>query len=490
MNFIFFFPDEMSASTVSCYGHPHVKMPNYDQLCEEGVRFDQCIVQNPVCSPSRASLFTGTYPHNSGHRTLWHLLRPHEPSMFRYLKNAGYDIAWYGKNDLYSQEYLDEVCTDIMVKRAYNEKEPSLNYKDVLTWENKYEFGEDGYYSFLYNPSYPEEGSVPVEKEIGQAIDFLKQRGDTDKPFFLYLPIRLPHPPYSILEKFYNMYNPKEVGTELFPETKGKPSYEKFIRKYRSLDELPDEVFEKVNAVYLGMNSYVDYLLGLLNKTLEETGHAKDTTLIVSSDHGDWHGKRRLVEKWPNAMDDDMVHVPLIIRTPGNKHGHVVKEQVELFDIMPTILDLANIQCEHTHFAHSLVPQLHGDVGDDKRIVFCEGGYDLHEPHCSEGYAERVAEYNNPENIYYPKCRQQAERPETVCRTVMARSNEYKLILRTSGENEFYDLKSDSDECVNRYDDSAFQQQIEMLKNEILMWYIKTSDTVPVNDDIRHFGSC
>ena len=488
MNFVFFFPDEMSASTVSCYGHPHVKMPNYDKACKEGVRFDQCIVQNPVCSPSRACLFTGTYPHNSGHRTLWHLLRPHEPSMFRYLKNAGYDIAWFGKNDLYSREYLDEVCSDIMIKRAGKEPEPSLCCKGVSSGKNQYAFGQDGYYSFLYQPSTPDAETVPVTKEIGRAIDFLQQRKKGDKPFFLYLPIGLPHPPYTILKHYYNMYDPKTVGENLFPDAQGKPSYEEFIRKYRSLDKLPDEVFEKINAVYLGMNSYVDYLLGLIQQTLSKTGLEEETTLIISSDHEDWHGKRRLVEKWPNAMDDELVHVPLIIRAPGNQKGHVVKTQTELFDIMPTVLELADIPCEHTHFAQSLVPQLHGDTGDKERIVFCEGGYDQHEPHCSEGYPKRTAEYDAPENIYYPKHLQQLEHPETVCRTVMARSSAYKLILRTSGENEFYDLTADPDECRNRYSDPTLCSQREFLKNKLLNWYLKTADTVPVGDDDRQFG--
>ena len=109
MNFVFFFPDEMRAESASCYGHPLVHMPNFDRLAEEGVRFDQCHVQHTVCTPSRCSLMTGLYPHVSGHRTLWHLLRPHEPSLFRYLKEGGYHIVWYGKNDLYSQEYFDGV---------------------------------------------------------------------------------------------------------------------------------------------------------------------------------------------------------------------------------------------------------------------------------------------------------------------------------------------------------------------------------------------
>lgn len=53
MNFVFFFPDQMSAASLSCYGNPIAKTPNYDRLAAEGTRFDNCIVQNPVCSPSR-----------------------------------------------------------------------------------------------------------------------------------------------------------------------------------------------------------------------------------------------------------------------------------------------------------------------------------------------------------------------------------------------------------------------------------------------------
>ena len=486
MNFVFFFPDEMSASTVSCYGHPHVQMPNYDRIAGEGVRFDQCIVQNPVCSPSRCCLFTGTYPHNRGHRTLWHLLRPDEPSMFRYLKEAGYDIAWYGKNDLYSREYLDEVCCDIAEKRAAQFNPIGKNSR-----KNAFELGDEGYYSFLFEPGQGEPGQegVPVDPPIRQAIDFLQNRKPGDRPFFLYLPTSLPHPPYTVFEKFYNLYDPDQVGKDLFPQAQGKPEYERYIRQYRNLDNLPESVLKKINAVYLGMNSYVDAMLGLLDRTLEQTGLAEDTVLIISSDHGDWHGLRRLVEKWPNAMDDELVRVPLMIRAPGGKRGHVVTEQVEMFDIMPTVLELAGIPCTHTHFAHSLVPQIQGAPGDPGRVAFCEGGYDTHEPNCSEWYSGRTTGLEVPGNIYYPKMLQQHEQPQTVCRTVMARTSEYKLVRRTSGDNEFYHLSQDPGELHNLYGDPAYAAQKAELETVLLDWYLKTSDTVPYGDDDRNFGT-
>src|SRR5690606_21484572 len=102
MNFVFFMPDELRAESTGCYGHPLAQTPNLDALAAQGTRFDQCHVQHPVCTPSRCSMMTGWYPHVRGHRTLWHMLRPDEPNLLRSLKQAGYTVHWYGKNDLLS----------------------------------------------------------------------------------------------------------------------------------------------------------------------------------------------------------------------------------------------------------------------------------------------------------------------------------------------------------------------------------------------------
>lgn len=489
MNFVFFFPDEMRASSVSCYGNQTVKMPNYDRMAREGVRFENCIVQNPVCSPSRCSLMTGQYVHNMGHRTLWHLLRPHEPSLLRYLKNDGYDIAWYGKNDLYSQEYLREICDDVEEKRTGYKTGVSLTTGLVHGGENPYSFEDPKYYSFLYPPIKKEGKDIPLDENIARAVEFLKHRTEEDNPFMLYLPVIMPHPPYNALEQFHNMYDSDKLLDEIIgaAEASGKPSFVELIRKYRRLDELDPEVFAKIYAVYLGMNSYTDFMLGQLLETLDKTGLSENTTVIVCSDHGDWAGNYGLVEKWPNAMDDDLVRVPLLIRSPGNKAGHVVKEQVEMFDIMPTIMELAGIKANHTHFAHDLVPQLKGAAGDPDRAAFAEGGYDLHEPNCFEGYSGRNDSLLDPQFIYYPKAIQQQDYPGSVCRTAMIRTLSHKLVKRTSGENELYDLQEDPKELKNQYNNESYSEVRLDLESKMLEWYLKTADTVPHDDDKRTF---
>lgn len=489
MNFVFFFPDEMSASSVSCYGNRSVRMPNYDRLAAEGTRFDQCIVQNPVCSPSRCSVMTGWYVHSLGHRSLWHLLRPHEPSLFRYLKNAGYDIRWYGKNDLYSQPYLDEICDDIPEKRDGYKTKPARRHAPVHGFKNKYTLKDAEYYSFLHEPMEDEEDEVPLDVEIARALDFLKNWKEGDKPFMLFLPIVMPHPPYNAPERYHRMYDPAAVGGDLirFGDVSGKPAYYDLIRKYRRLDELPESFFDKIYATYLGMNSYVDYLLGELMAVMDERGLFDNTTLIASSDHGDYAGHYGLVEKWPNAMEDHLVRVPLLVKAPGKAAGHTVGEQVELFDVMPTVMELAAIEPVHAHFARSLVPQLGGAAGDPERLAFAEGGYDAQDVRCFE-YHPRLGGLLDKENIYYPKVIQQKEHPESVCRTTMTRSLKRKLIVRTSGENELYDLERDPGELRNVYSDSRYAADRQYLEAALLRWYVSTADVVPRDDDQRGFN--
>ncbi|NLG51217.1 MAG: sulfatase-like hydrolase/transferase [Chloroflexi bacterium] len=477
MNFILFIPDEMRAESVSCYGHPLVRMPNYDRLAAEGVRFDQCHVQHTVCAPSRCSLMTGWYPHVAGHRTLWHLLRPHEPSLFRYLREAGYYVEWHGWNDLYAVDSFP-----LAVDHYDAAKGKWAGY-------NPYAQDEAGYYSFLYEPQPGGLYDTRDMQDLQAGIDFLRSRRPGDKPFVLYLPLSMPHCPYVAPQPYHDMYDPQDLSPVRPVGVAGKPDFHELIRRYRRLDRLPESHFAKIQAVYLGMISYVDWMLGQLLDALEETGLDAETTLIVTADHGEWAGDYGLVEKWPSALEDPITRVPLLIRTPGGAAGHVVAEQVEWFDIMATMLDLAGVEARHTHFARSLVPQLNGAAGDPQRAVFAEGGYDTNQPHCFEG---RWADYDiprTPEHIYWPKGLQQQEHPESVCRATMIRTLEYKLIYRPQGVSELYDLRQDPRELHNLYGDPALEGVQRELERRLLDWYVQTADVTPMDEDPRGLPS-
>lgn len=467
MNYVLFFPDELRAETLSCYGNNTIQTPNFDRLADEGVLFEQCHVQNPVCTPSRCSLFTGQYVHVNGHRTLWNLLQPHEHNLLRYMKEAGYEVRVYGKNDLLSPEAA-AISTDIFEKRGSQTAFPS-----PLS-----ETGND----FLFAET-PGSATAPGDyQNLKAGMDFIRNRKPDDKPFFLFLPLTLPHCPYTVPAPYYSMYQDSEVS--LRPQGTGKPSFHERIREYR---DLKNSDMAAVQRIYRGMTSYTDMLLGELMDCINACGIEDDTMLIASADHGDYAGDYGLVEKWPNGCEDVLTRVPLMVKAPGMKAGHRVGEPVELFDIMATVLDSAGIPPKHTYFARSFLPQLTGLPGDPERAVFCEGGYDTFEPHCSEG--ARLAEFDRSSvfGIYYPKALQQKQHPESVCRTVMVRTLTHKLIRRSSGECELYDLAEDPKELTNLYDVPAYTAVRHELEQRLLNWYLVTSDAVPFEESGREF---
>jgi arylsulfatase A-like enzyme len=458
-NLVIFLPDELRAESLGCYGHPLIKTPNIDRLAAEGTRFSHCVA-HPLCVVSRASLFTGWQPHVRGHRSYDYLLTPDEPNMFRYLRDAGYDVFWFGKNDVLAHDQFQKSVTGW----EFFADGPEWDAKDN-PWPKDSPF----YYSFLFKEG-GDRRSYPDFKRIQAGIRVL--RSQRDRPFCLFLPLWSPHPPYTGPADFFNMYRAEDVPPLRPPKAIKPPLYEA-IRKSRRLDQLNDRDLRRINAAYLGMISYTDWLVGEFLEALHSTGRDKDTTIIFSSDHGDWAGDYGLVEKWSSAMDDCLTHVPLIIRTPGGDRGHTVEGMTQLYDLMATCLELAGTEAQHTHFARSLVPQLHGATGHPRKAAFSEGGYDLNEPQCFERLPLK------PDHIYYPKIHLQNAQPDTITRATMMRTLEFKLVYRPDGTSEFYDLKKDPQELDNVFGEQTYATPQAAMQKDMLEWYIRTSDITP-----------
>jgi choline-sulfatase len=468
-NLIFYMADELRAESITCYGHPVVKTPNIDRLAAQGTRFEQCHVQNPVCAPSRCSLMTGWPVHVRGHRSLYYALHPDEPNLLRYLKEDGYDVYWFGKNDLLSTDSFSA---------SVNEAKPGPG-AGMFT-RNPYPKDDPRYYSFLWEAG-GDRRKTGDYANIQSAVEIMQRT--SDKPFCLFLPLLYPHPPYSAPADFHNMYRPEDLPPLRPATTPRLPRFHDALRKRMRLNQIDEAHLRKIQAVYLGQVSYTDWLLGELLEAVERTNHSKDTAVFFFSDHGDYAGDYGLVEKWPNAMHDPLTHIPLIARVPGYASGYVSEEIVELFDVMATSLELAGIQARHTHFARSLTPQLNGKAGDAERAAFCEGGYNVNEPQCFEP----LSQFKDPANPYYPKVALQNEQPETITRSTMVRTLHHKLIYRPDDQSELYDLVQDPRELNNLYGDAAYQTVQNSLFRRMLDYYVRTSDVAPRQVDPRGF---
>lgn len=464
-NLILYFTDEMRADSLACYGNPVTRTPNLDLLARQGTRFAECHVQYPVCGASRCSLLTGWPTSVRGHRSLYYFLRPDEPNMFRYLKQAGYDTYWFGKNDALAQESFADSLTQwydtsgVESAAAPGAKPPPRTEKPTT----------------MLFPGGGDRRATADYALLQRAISVMSQR-ERDRPFCIFLPLFQPHPPYRAPADFDTMYKAGDLPPLPPPNLPKKPNFHAGIRDYYKLGQVSDAEFRQVRATYYGQVSYADWLLGELLEAMEKTGHANDTALFVSSDHGDYAGDYGLIEKWPSGLESCLTHVPLIARIPGGKPGGVVNEMVELFDVMPSMLELGGTRATHTHFARSLLPQLHGAAGDPNRASFSEGGYNKSEPQAFEPMLP---------GLYEPKTRLQNEHPEMITRCASVKTRRYNYIARPGGQSELYDRQADPLETRNLIDVSSHARTRADMEQRLLDWYISTTGVPPTDKDRR-----
>jgi choline-sulfatase len=470
-NLVFFMPDELRADALGCYGNPVCRTPNFDRLGRAGTLFSNCHVQFPVCGASRCSLLTGWPAHVRGHRSLYYFLRPDEPNLFRYLRQAGYDVFWFGKNDaLAAASFADSVT-------EWRDRSPPLTAEALAT------FAAGGLTPGVTSMLFPVHGDRRGTGDFANltaALDLIERRASRDsdgaRPFCVFLPLTQPHPPYRAPEGFHDLYDPDDLPPLVPPDLPRRPAFHAALRRKCNLTAASEAVLRKVRAVYLGQVSYVDWMLGELLDGLDRLGRGGDTALIVASDHGDYAGDYGLIEKWPSGLEDCLTHVPLLVRTPGGVQDHVVREMVELFDIMPTLLDLAGVQPTHTHFARSLTPQLRGAPGDSARAAYAEGGYNPYEPQAFEPLIR---------GLYGPKTELQNQDPSLVSRCVAVRTATHKYIVRPGGQSELYDCAADPGLTDNLVGDPGSAAIQGVLAEKLLAWHIHTTAAPPADKDSR-----
>jgi len=316
-----------------------------------------------------------------------YFLRPDEPNLFRYLRQAGYDVYWFGKNDALAAQCFDDSVTvwNFSAGKAIPEGDGNGSGRSSGALGG---LGE----------STGGRKDTPDYRHLAAGIRIL-ERKETDRPFCIFLPLLSPHPPYSAPEDFAKMYATSAMPDLLPPDLAKRPEYMKCIRAQNGLDREPLEKFKQIRAAYLGKVSYADWLLGELMEALERTGHTNNTLLLSFSDHGDYAGDYGMADKWPGGLEECLTHVPLLARIPGGARGHIVTAQTELFDVMEACLELAGTRARHTHFSRSLLPQINGGAGDADRAAFSECGYNSYEPQCFEPEGGRQGNGGGPGRI-------------------------------------------------------------------------------------------
>ena len=436
-NFLFILVDDQPHDPVGfSERYPFLKTPNIDKLASEGVNVKNFFVTQSICSPSRASFLTGTYPHihgvNQNNKYVdpdWDTYAPYSV----HLQKNGYETAHIGKIHMAN-------------KRGKKHIRPGFNY-----W---FSFIGQGQY---FNPNVNDNGIETQEEGYitdiltKKTIDWLVNKRDSNKPFSLNLwhkavhEKHLPAPRHKDLFKNEKLPEPPHnTHKETF---KGKPEWQRrktFGFRWKEGDIIPDELNEKrwpinkfKNMQLLRSLIAVDESLGKVIETLKKIGELENTVIIYSSDNGYFMGEHTFKDK--RLAYENSIRVPMIIRYPRLiKENTEINEQCLNIDLAPTILELAGIDKPDYMQGESMLDLIRGKNVKKwrKSILF-------------EYYVDDAWPYAGPDQL-------------------AVRTKNFKLVdnFLENDIDELYDLINDPGEMNNLINDEEYETIELELRNE------------------------
>ena len=358
-NIVFIMPDQLRHDFLSCYGASFIDTPHIDALADEGVRFDNCYSEHPVCVAARTSLITGMNGIKTGtlHNGLF--LRPD-------YRACGIS-TW---PELLSEQGYRTVATG---KMHFYPWEARLGFHRRIIAEDKcWGFIQDDYYHYLAKNGYkktdyadqdeydrnfgalvnPQPLHCSVDAWTGRESVRWIEEYEGDAPFAMMVGFPGPHNPYDPPAE-YATFDPEDMPEPLpavaadmammvkYPE----PVREPRRTSWYAIDNegRPGRVdFLRMRAHYCGLVKLIDDQVGAIVDALRAKGQLDNTAILVASDHGDYLGDHGTTGK--GSFYEGSCHVPLVVRLPDTGDGRVAVEPVTLTDITSTILSLAG--CE------------------------------------------------------------------------------------------------------------------------------------------------
>ena len=365
-NILFIAIDDLNDWVGCLGGHPQARTPNLDRLAASGVLFSNAHCAAPSCNPSRSAIFTGISPHRSGLYRNGQKMRQVLPTtelLPKTLSRAGYWSAGSGKMLHYFidapswDEYFPDKKTENPFPRTLYPKKRPVSLPRGGPWQ----YGETDW-GPLDATDAEYGGDYLVSEWVGKEL--LKKH---DKPFFLACGIYRPHEPWFVPKKYFDAFPIEKIQLP--------PGY-----RENDLEDLPTEgkrlgsnrYFAHIrahkqwrNAVqgYLASIYFADTMLGHVLDALDKGPNAKDTIVVLWSDHG-WHlGEKQHWQKFTGWRACS--RVPLIVRVPKGTSGlpkgttpGTCSKPVSLLSLAPTLLELSGLPPLKNHDGPSLIPLL------------------------------------------------------------------------------------------------------------------------------------
>lgn len=334
-NLVIIMSDEHNAGFLGCRGHSIVKTPNLDRLAARGTQFSAAYCNSPICVPSRASLATGRYVHDTG---FWDNAAPYDGSVASWghrLQEQGFRAVSIGKLHYRSTEDDNGFDPEIIPLHV------ASGVGDLLGLIRDGMEPRAGSAKFAQNVGRGETSYTAYDRKIAEAAThWLADAPADDKPWVLFVSFVAPHFPLVAPGEFYDAYEDVEIDPEEFSkglERPEHPFYQEMLKNIDFDDHFEGDGRERAIRGYLGLCSFMDHNVGRVVDAIDQAGLADDTRIIYASDHGEALGMRGFWGK--STMFEESAAVPLIMAGPDIAQGEVVDMPVSLVDIYPTVLD-------------------------------------------------------------------------------------------------------------------------------------------------------
>lgn len=324
-NLLFVFSDQQTFDMVGCYGNQQIITPNLDKLASEGLRFDKCFSNSPICTPFRGILMSGQYSLYNGCYVNDQALIPGNGKKFaEVLRDDGYCTGYIGKWHLLGGDR----------KRPIPAGPMRYGFDDVFYSNNCHVDFRPGN-CFFWNEKDEKEyfDEWEVYGQTNQAIDFLESVKDDEEPFALFVSWHPPHDWGKFKGEDGKMHYRYDAPEELMDY------YNRDSIKVRlGIESTPD--LRRMYHGQMAMTTGVDIAFGQLMDKLKEIGADENTIVVFTSDHGDMLEFDRAV--YPKQYPHDYsLHIPFILKYPKQINENTSTSLLfSALDMMPTLLGL------------------------------------------------------------------------------------------------------------------------------------------------------
>lgn len=461
-NIILIMTDQQRADTIGALNAPWMRTPNLDRLATEGTAFSECFVNSPVCVGARASLFTGKYPHGC---QVFSNFQPWQPTWVNLLADSGYHCVNIGKMHInpydapggFHQRLIVEnkdrpLFLEERDRAIYDEWDKALRARKLLkpSRYNRYATDPAGYKEALGAFSWHLDEDMHPDNFIGDTVCWwIGDRKNSD-PLFLQIGFPGPHPPYDPTPDALQAYSNVDIPVPFVSESEisSQPKAQQTLRdnmiefNFDSIAwrrNVSSEDLLRLRRHYAANVSMIDYQVGRILNALDARGYLDNAIVIFTSDHADALGDHGHIQKW--TMYDTVVRVPLIFWSKNLPiKSFINSDLVQLFDVAPTILEVAGLEIPQDFEARSLW----GAMSDS-------GNYQARDAVYSELARDHIQ--TGSEFI------------------LMRRDKRWKIVLYLDDhEGELYDLEADPGETNNLWNVEKNRVIREELAQESIKW--------------------